>query len=219
MIKLTYFNIRGRAEIIRLILEETETPYIDEFVELEQWAALKPTLPLQQLPVYTYMDEEGHNLLFQSHAIYRHLARKHNLYGKNETEHTRCDIVEETCKDIRTALFGLFWNPEFDALRKQFESEQLPVFIQQLERLLQRNSESDLCFVGNQLTYVDFIVWALLDCIRPLSPASLDQSSLLTAFKSHFAKRPRINAYLQSERRPKTITVPRAFFGCTVETS
>ncbi len=217
MIKLTYFNVRGRAEIIRLILEETETPYIDEFVTTEQWGKLKPTLPLQQLPVY--MDEEDNQLLFQSHAIYRHLARKHNLYGKNEIEHSRCDIVEETCKDIRNALFGLFWNPGFDALRKQFESDQLPVFIQQLEMLLNRNSESDSFFVGSQLTYVDFIVWVLLDSIRPLSQSSLDQSPSLMTFKSNFEKRPRISAYLQSERRPKTITVPRSSFGGNVETS
>ncbi|MGI1678402.1 MAG: glutathione S-transferase [Cellvibrionaceae bacterium] len=214
-IKLTYFDARGRAEVIRLILEETKTPYTDELIPLEQWGSLKPTFPLQQLPIY----EDGDNYLFQSHAIYRHLGRKHNLYGKNESEHVRCDIIEETCKDIKNVLFGLFWNPEFEKLRDQFESEQLPVFVKQLEKLLIDNSESDIYFVGDSLTYVDVVVWSLLDYIRPFSQASLDESPSLMTFKKAFEERPHIAEYLKSPRRAKTLTVSMAFFGGTQETS
>ena len=42
--KLIYFNLRGRAELARLILAEAEEKYEDTRVEWEsdEWAALKP---------------------------------------------------------------------------------------------------------------------------------------------------------------------------------
>ena len=33
--------------------------------------------------------------IFQSHAIIRHLARVHDLYGSTEAEKIRCDVIEE----------------------------------------------------------------------------------------------------------------------------
>jgi len=62
---LTYFDVRGRAEVIRLILEETETPYRERRVKVEEWPALKPTMPFGQMPTYA----EGDLFIVQSHAI------------------------------------------------------------------------------------------------------------------------------------------------------
>jgi len=41
--KLTYFNGRGRAEIIRLIFAAADEKYEDVRLEREKWAALKPS--------------------------------------------------------------------------------------------------------------------------------------------------------------------------------
>jgi len=41
--KLTYFNARGRAEIIRLIFAAAGEKYEDIRLDNDQWAALKPT--------------------------------------------------------------------------------------------------------------------------------------------------------------------------------
>ncbi|MEO8182392.1 MAG: glutathione S-transferase N-terminal domain-containing protein [Deltaproteobacteria bacterium] len=62
MPKLTYFDIRGRAEVIRLILEETGTPYLERRIREQEWAAIKPTLPFGQVP----LDEEGELRIPQS---------------------------------------------------------------------------------------------------------------------------------------------------------
>ena len=42
--KLTYFNLRGRAELARLIFAEADESYEDKRVEWEsdEWLALKP---------------------------------------------------------------------------------------------------------------------------------------------------------------------------------
>ena len=40
-IKLTYFNLKGRAELARLILAQAEVEYEDCRIEREEWPELK----------------------------------------------------------------------------------------------------------------------------------------------------------------------------------
>jgi|SRR5882724_1472559 len=211
---LTYFDVRGRAEVIRLILEETATLYRERRVSVPEWPALKPTLPFGQMPKY----EDGDISIVQSHAIYRYLARKHNLYGTSEGEHIRCDIVEEAFVDAQTAVATFFWNPEFAKKRDEFEATTLPGLLGKLQRLFELN-DSEEFWVGRQLTLADFVAWHTLDYVRPFSQQTLNEFSKLDTFKRQFEARPRIAAYLKSERRPKTLTVSMAPFGGTPETS
>src|SRR5881394_1436203 len=129
--RLTYFGIRARAEVIRLILEETGTPYRERRIGEAEWPALKPTMPFEHLPIY----EEGELLIPHSHAIYRYLARKHDLYGGNESERIRCDVVNETFVDAQNALGGFYWRSDFADKRDEFEREALPRLLATLERL------------------------------------------------------------------------------------
>jgi hypothetical protein len=46
-IKLTYFNIQGAAEKIRLALALKGIPFEDERLNKDQWNALKVSIPLQ----------------------------------------------------------------------------------------------------------------------------------------------------------------------------
>jgi glutathione S-transferase len=212
---LTYFDVRGRGEIVRAILEETATPYREQRVQLADWTALKPTLPFGQLPRY----EDGDLVIVHSHAIYRHLARTHNLYGNNEAERVRCDIVEESFTDAQASLVGLFWSPDFANKRDEFENTTLPEMLSRLQTLFEQNDNGAGYWVGNQLTLADFMAWYTLDCMRAFSQATLQRFVTLNAFKHRFEARPRIAAYLQSPRRPKTITVSLAPFGGTEATS
>lgn len=50
-LKLVYFNLKGRAEIIRLCLASGKVPFEDKRITQEEFATLKPTLPFGQLPV------------------------------------------------------------------------------------------------------------------------------------------------------------------------
>jgi glutathione S-transferase len=212
---LTYFDVRGRAEVVRLILEETGTAYREKRVQMDEWPSLKPKLPFGQLPTY----EEGDLFILHSHAIYRHLARVHNLYGRNEREHVCCDLVEETFVDAQTNVGGFFWHPDFATKRDEYERTALPDLLGKLQRLFEQNDRGNGYWVGDNLTYVDFCAWHLLDYVRPFSQKTLDRFEKLNAFKQRIEARPRIAAYLRSDRRPKTLTVAAAPFGGTPETS
>lgn len=43
-IKLTYFNVRGRAEVSRMILAQAGVKYEDERIAREDWPALQPSI-------------------------------------------------------------------------------------------------------------------------------------------------------------------------------
>jgi glutathione S-transferase len=212
---LTYFDVRGRAEVIRLILEETATHYRERRIQVDEWPALKPSLPFGQLPTY----EEDDIYIVQSHAIYRYLARKHGLHGASEREHVRCDIVEEAFVDAQSTIGSFYWSPEFAKKRDEFEATTLPELLGKLQRLLEQNNAGAGFWVGDQLTLGDFVAWHALDYVRPFSQRTLNRFAKLNAFKERFESRPRIAAYLSSKRRPKTLTVPMAPFGGTPETS
>lgn len=218
--KIIYFGARGRVEAVRLILEDQGVEYEDQRVDVAEWPQLKPTLPFGQLPVY---EDEGIEIN-QSQAIYRYLGRKYDLYGKDELEQLRCDIVQEALVDVQASLGQLFWDPEFSAKREVYEKETLVPFMEKLQLLLNQNKRNDgdsaeSYWVGNDVTYVDYIAWTYLDCIRAFAPKTLAQYPDLVKFKKQMELRPRIVEYLQSDRRPETYTAPMASFGGTPETS
>lgn len=213
--KVTYFDVRGRAEVIRLLLEETNTPYTERRISIEEWPELKSNFTFGQIPVY----EEGELLLNQSNAIYRYLGRKFDLYGDTMLEHVRCDIIQETFVDAQNTLGGFFWNPDFEKLRDDFEKNELPGLLANVEGLFETNTANSGYWVGNRLSFVDIIAWHFLDYVRPFSLKTLCQYEKLCRFKELIEERPRISAYLKSERRPKTLTVNLSPFGGTPETS
>lgn len=212
---IVYFEIRGRAEPIRLMLEHLGIDYRDEFVSGREWMRFKRTTPFGKVPIY----KEGEQVIPESHAIVRYLARKHDLGGQDEAETIQCDVLGEVLHDASEAMGRLFWDPHFEDNRENFVNKRLTRTLDSLEDWLQTHSVSEQFWVGSGLTYVDFIGWACLDMVRMLAPGLLDHYPRLSALKQAFEQRPAVAAYLQSPRRPETFTVPMAAFGNTPETS
>ena len=111
-IKLTYFNARGRAEIIRLILAYSGQEYEDcrlqwgllwyilyifiFIIYTEDMASLRPSLPYGQLPILEYNGE----VLCQSITIARFLAKQFGLAGDTSLESALADEVVDSITDI-----------------------------------------------------------------------------------------------------------------------
>ena len=100
--KLTYFGLRGKGELIRLLFATAGIKYTDTRVTFEEWPALKPRKinfvvrpkmafltffilkhkesPAGQLP---YLTIDDNMRLVQSASISRYLAEEFKLAGSN----------------------------------------------------------------------------------------------------------------------------------------
>src|SRR5574337_1228628 len=112
--RLTYFDIRGRAEAIRLFLHATRTEFEDaRIMSRDDWALLSRTLPFGVLPVY----ESQEVRLAESHAILRHLGRRLMPARLNERDLAEIDVAQEAIAECQEHLWRFNWsNNYFDRL-------------------------------------------------------------------------------------------------------
>jgi glutathione S-transferase len=199
--KIAYFEGRARVEPIRVILEELAIPYEDQRVSFETWVKMKSDTPFGALPSY----REGDMEIFQSHAIIRHLARVHDLYGSTEAERVRCDVIEEAISDLNELVGKAPWRTNFASERADYIANELGPALDRLERFLKSNQNPGEFWVGSSLTFVDLIAYAILDSTGAMFPEALEKCPALREFCDVIASRPRIAAYIESGRRPATI--------------
>ena len=199
--RLTYFNFRGRAEAIRLILEEAGIDYEERLVDPAEWNELKPRMPFGQIPLY----EEGDLTIPQSHAICRHLARLHGLYGRTENERTQCDVAIDAIRDAQLLLWSILTRDRWQDRRAEIERAEIVPSLAALQRWFLRNGSSAEYWAGESLTFADLVAFVYLDQVRAFFPGALASTPRLSDFRLGVAARPRIAAYLNSPRRSRGI--------------
>ncbi|XP_074130647.1 hematopoietic prostaglandin D synthase isoform X2 [Sminthopsis crassicaudata] len=146
--KLIYFNMRGRAEIIRYLFAYLDIQYEDHRISQDDWPTVKQTVPFGKIPI---LEVDGVPL-HQSLAIGRFLAREAGLAGKTELEQCQVDAIIDTMddfmsrfpwaekkKDIKVTWADFYWDicsttllvlkndlldkhPKLVALRKKVQS-------------------------------------------------------------------------------------------------
>ena len=195
--EIAYFPLRGRAEPIRLLLALAGQPFVDRRVAGPDWASLKPESPLGQMPILFETQDGRTRQIPQSAAILRHLARRHGLYGSTEAEALACDVLAETCLDLRSALSPLQFgatakDPE---LKARFGTETLPVHLGRLGRLLANGPGSGF-FVGVAPTWADLVAFDSLEAVITLFPDGLAGQPELAAFVERLRALPALQPYL-----------------------
>lgn len=202
--KLAYWDIRGLAQPIRLLLEYTGTKYEDKFYVCGEapkfdkscWFDEKATLGMD-FPNLPYLEDEGRKIV-QSNAIMRYIARKHNLCGKKEDEKVRVDILENQAMDTRNNFVMMCYS-DYDNLK--------PLYLKSLPGKLKQFSDflgNRPWFAGDEITFVDFIMYELLDQHRMFQPTCLDELKNLKDFLDRFEALEKIAAYMKSDRFMKT---------------
>jgi len=203
--KLTYYNGRGRAEIIRLVLVTAGVPFEDNRIEVSEWPAKKPSInPMfGQIPLFEFGDVK----MCQSLAIARFLARKYNLAGKTDLDQALADMIVDCFEDTLkpASVFRYEQDPVKKAeLKKKYLEEQLPAFLGKLEALLVSNNGGDGYFVGDSLTWADLYLVRANGCIELnvglQSP--LSKHPKLSALYRRVVSQPKIAAYMA--KLPKT---------------
>ncbi|XP_077190307.1 glutathione S-transferase Mu 1-like isoform X1 [Paroedura picta] len=219
---LGYWDIRGLAHAIRLLLEHTGTAYEDkqyscgEGKESCLWIVFLPSQPFKapdfdtsawtnvknnlglDFPNLPYLID-GETKITQSNAIIRYIARKHNMCGESEDEIIRVDMLENHIMDFRMAFARICYSPDFEKLKPEF-LEQLPAKLKLFSQFLGDRK----WFAGKKLTYVDFLAYDILDQQQMFEPKCLDKFPNLKGFLDRFEALENISAYMKSSRFMKT---------------
>lgn len=170
--KLMYFKTRGRAEVIRTLFAYANVEYEDvrfDNVDRSEFNAVREQglLPYGQVPI---LEVDG-EILAQSHAIERFLARRFDLMGSgDEFEVARIEGVCEHVADIYNSHSKIKYDKTIDADERAkrfaaFFAEYVPAKLELLEKIATANTKatSSPYLVGKRLTLADISVHALLD--------------------------------------------------------
>jgi len=211
--KLTYFNLRGLAEVPRLLFRAAGVSFTDDRIAFEKKAdgsfargewendEYKKKFPFRQVPV---LEVDGVQIA-QSNAINRFLAKRFGFLGANDIEAALIDAVGEQLLDVRKAFFtasekdggqagenvGKFWTT---------------TFVDNLA-LLEANVKGNGHFVGSKLSLADvqlyYLLWVLSTENGPAVSAALEKNAKLKAISDAVSNQEGIKKWVAE--RPATI--------------
>ncbi len=200
--RLLYWKKRGRAEQIRLLLNELGAEYEDVPVAPgEEFRKLQAEGPEKLYFGSVPMLEDGAFRLCQAPVILSYIARKHAIAPTNLELASKADAIVLGAEDLRMRYFSLFGaakEKQAKFVQGDWSTRWRPSF----EGLLAIGCGE--YFVGGALTHADIAVWDVLDSISTwIEGATLEGYPNLQRFQRAIATRPRIASYLGSERRVK----------------
>lgn len=156
--KLIYFDIRGFAELPRLVLTAAGQKFEDDRIHFEikpdgtmdmgTWPERKETMPYKQVPVL--VTEDGTQLA-QSNSIVRYIARKYGLDGETLEQSALVDAAHEQMLDVKK---GFFSNKGNEEKLKAYWAEGLAKSLLALE-----NNVAGPYVLGDRLTYADVSIY------------------------------------------------------------
>jgi glutathione S-transferase len=215
-------HIQGRGEFVRLALEEAAAGYVDVARLPERDGGGRPAVQRMleraadgRTPFAPPILKAGQLLVSQTANILQYLGPHLGLVPRAEAARlwahqlqlTITDLVVEAHDAHHPVAKSLYYEDQkAEALRRaeNFRALRLPKFLGYFERVL-KESPGGRCLVGKSLSYVDlsmFQVIAGLDYAFPRMMARMKPALPgLTALHGRIVARPRIAAYLASDRR------------------
>ncbi|XP_078578009.1 hematopoietic prostaglandin D synthase-like [Branchiostoma floridae x Branchiostoma japonicum] len=147
--KLTYFDLRARGELTRLIFAAAGVQYEDYRIDRPSWAKLKEKTPMGQMPL---LEVDG-KVMCQSGAIARYIARETGLGGKSSWEEAQVDMFVCGVDDLITVFCDAFFAP--DQATKEERTKALGPYVSKFLGNYEKLSGPDGHLVGASLTYAD----------------------------------------------------------------
>ncbi len=212
-------GIQGRGEFVRLALEEAGADYVDVARKPGGMDALMELLEGEQIarpPFAPPFLKDGDALIGQTAAILFYLGPRLRLAPRDEAARlwvhqiqlTIADAVGEAHDVHHPISGGLYYEdqkPEALRAARAFREERIPKFLAWFEAILARNPRGDRHLVGARTTYADLSLFQLIDGLAYAFPrgmkTALKKAPLAAALHAAVAERPRIRAYLASDRR------------------
>ncbi len=212
-------GIPGRGEFVRLALEEAGADYVDVARErgtgdlMRLWNGRGIATPSFAPPFL----RDGKTIIGQTANILLYLGQKLALAPKAEAaklwthqiQLTIVDLVNEA-HDVHHPLGGAFYyeeqKPESLRRAKLFRDDRIPRFLEWFETILDRNPKGDGHLVGARLSYADLSLFHAIAGLAYAFPKAmarhLPDAPKVAALSARIAARPRIRAYVATDRRP-----------------
>ena len=201
-LKLTYFAIKGRAEPIRLAFHIGGIAFEDHRIGHEEWPALKPTLPFQQLPVLSI---DG-KIVAQSNGLLRFAGSLGKLYPVDPFQAALVDQIIFQIQDIKDLLIPTFKESDEAkriALREKIAKENWPKQLEGLEKVL--TTYGGRYAVGDTLTIADIVIYIVVGDMKSgkydgVPKNVLDPFAKLNRFYKNVLEHPKVVAWEESHK-------------------
>ena len=212
-------SIQGRGEFVRLALEEAGADYVD--MPRRRGArgvpAMTKILENQRLPRPPYAPpflKAGNTIIAQTALILHYLGPRLGLAPRDEAGRLWAHQLQLTVTDLVVHIHDthhpvsgwLYYEEQKPAAKRRtadFWRYRMPKFFGYFERVLRNNGGKFL--VGRRLSYVDLSMFQIIEGLRYAFPRRMKRFEkrmpLVVALHDRVAARPRIKAYLASERR------------------
>ena len=212
-------TIQGRGEFVRLALEEAGADYVD-VARRKGKAGVASMMKIidddrsARPPFAPPFLKAGKLIIAQTANILFYLGPRLHLSPRDEAgrlwahqlQLTITDLVVEIHDTHHPIAGGLYYEQQKPAAArrsKEFWRYRVPKFLGYFERVLENNGGQYL--VGRRLTYVDLSIFQNIEGLRYAFPKHMKRFEKkiprLVALHGRVAQRPRIKAYLASERR------------------
>ncbi len=211
-------GIQGRGEFVRLALEEAGAPYVDvaradgTAALMRLWNGADIATPSFAPP---FLRDRKH-VIGQTANILLYLGERLGLAAKAEAAKLWTHQIQLTIADLALEahdthhpLGGAFYyeeqKPESLRRAKLFRDRRMPRFLEWFETILDRNPKGDTYLVGARLSYADLSLFQAVEGLRYAFPKAmakhLPAAPKVAALSQRIAARPRIAAYVDSDRR------------------
>jgi glutathione S-transferase len=210
-------TIQGRGEFVRLALEEAGADYVDVARSkggVDKMMRLIEAKREKHPPFAPPFLKAGKLTIAQTANILHWLGPRVGLAPRDERgrvwahelQLTVTDFVVEvhdTHHPISSALYYEDQRPAAKRRTEAFWRYRVPKFLDYFERVLKANGGKFL--VGRRLSHVDLSLFQIIEGLRYAFPKRMKRFEKripgLSALHDRVARRPRIAAYLNSERR------------------
>jgi len=212
-------SIPGRGEFVRLALEEAGANYVDVARTdggEERMLALLNDASLACPPFAAPFLKAGNRLIAQTANILLFLGDRHGLAPRREAARlwthqlqlTLADLVIEVHDTHHPIAASLYYEDQRREAKRRaadFLKQRLPKYLGYFERVLAHNPRGPAYLVGGRLTYPDLSLFQVVAGLEYAFPNAMARIARryrhVMALRARVANRPRITAYLASERR------------------
>jgi glutathione S-transferase len=215
--ELYYWPIQGRGEFARLILEDAGADYVDVTRSRDGMKRMQDIVAngvpglLPFAPPFVHVDDIW---VAQSALIASFLGERLGLAPSEAPARYAALTIMLTIADFMNEVHDTHHPVAVDKYYKEqkapaklraesFREKRLPKFLRYFERNLERNGNG--VFAGKDVSYVDLAAFQIVEGLTFAFPKTFKKHHkkvpLLLALRDRVAARPRIAAYLASDRR------------------